>query len=134
MEVIIDQGRFVLRHFGAQKTVEYIQRYFRWLDSPLNYFYFDKVVGPELDQALEITGSTKSTQGWTFEGAITTLFYRFMIDETAQKAVENFKKVPFSRTKGVLGFWNDLSQAADRNVESSRRGINETMFHQWSPR
>jgi hypothetical protein len=29
-EVIIDQGHFVLGHFGAQKTIEYIRRYYWW--------------------------------------------------------------------------------------------------------
>lgn len=104
----------------------------RWLDGLLSYFYFYRIVGADLDSqrvllvgtwltgfavtwfAQEVTGPSHARKKWNFEGLITALFRRFLTEITAQKAVDAYYMVKYSKTKGALGFWNDLVQASER--------------------
>ena len=118
----------------------------RWLDGLLSYFYFYRVVGPELDGqrvlltgtrltgvaatwfAQEVTGPSRATRTWAFEELICSLFRRFLTEVTAQKAVEAFEAVKYTRAKGALGFWNDIVQASERMVNPPDEGTLKRKF------
>jgi hypothetical protein len=118
----------------------------RWLDSLLSYFYFYRVVGPELDGqrvlltgtrltgvaatwfSQEVTGPSRTTRNWSFEELICSLFRRFLTEVTAQKAVEAFEAVKYSRAKGALGYWNDIVQAAERMINPPDEGTMKRKF------
>jgi hypothetical protein len=104
----------------------------RWLDELLSYFYFYRVVGLALDRQWvlfigtrlkgaaatwfhqEVVGPSIQSIKWTFEEVITGLFNHFLMEITAQKAVDEYEAVKFTRVKGVLGFWNEFAQVAER--------------------
>jgi hypothetical protein len=118
----------------------------RWLDGLLSYFYFYRVVGPELDGqrvlltgtrltgvaatwfAQEVTGPSRATRTWEFEELICSLFRRFLTEVTAQKAVEAFEAVRYSRAKGALGYWNDIVQASERMINPPDEGTLKRKF------
>jgi hypothetical protein len=118
----------------------------RWLDGLLNYFYFYRVVGSQLDHqrvmlagtrlsgiaatwyTQEITGMTRAPRRWTFEEVITAMFKRFLTEVTAQKAVDAFYQVSFTKAKGALGFWNELVQAAERMLTPPDPGTMKRQF------
>jgi Zinc knuckle len=118
----------------------------RWFDSLLTYFYLNRVVGPELDSqrvlltgtrltgnaatwfAQEITGASRAKKRWNFEDVICALFRRFLTEITAQKAVDAFYQVRYSRAKGALGFWNELVQASERMLNPPDRGTLKRQF------
>jgi hypothetical protein len=103
----------------------------KWLDELLSYFYFYWVVELALDQQWvlfigtcfkgvaatwfrqEVVGPSIQLIKWTFEEVITGLFNHFLTEITAQKAMDEYEAVKFTRAKGVLGFWNELAQAAE---------------------
>jgi hypothetical protein len=64
----------------------------------------------------EVAGPSIQSIKWTFEEVVTGLFQRFITEATAQKAVDTYYSVTFTRAKGVLGFWNELVQAAEQMV------------------
>ena len=118
----------------------------RWLNSLLNYFYFYRVVGPQLDSQCmmltgmhlsgiattwytqEVTGLSHAPQRWTFKEVITAMFKWFLMEITAQKAVDAFYEVKFTKAKGALGFWNELVQVAEQMLTLPDLGMMKRQF------
>jgi len=118
----------------------------RWLNSLLNYFYFYRVVGLQLDSQCvmlmgmqlsriattwytqEVTGLSHAPQRWTFKEVITAMFKWFLTEITTQKAVDAFYKIKFTKAKGALGFWNKLVQAVEQMLTPPDSGIMKRQF------
>jgi hypothetical protein len=117
-----------------------------WLNGLHSYFYFYRIVGTDLDSqhillsgtqltgiavtwfTQDITGPSHARKKWNFEGLITALFHHFLTEITAQKAVDAYYMVKYSKTKGALGFWNDLVQASERMLHPSDQGTMKRQF------
>jgi hypothetical protein len=98
----------------------------KWLDKLLSYFYFYWVVGPALDWQRvlftgtclkgvaatwfrqEVAGPSIQSIKWTFEEVTTGLFNHFLTEITAQKAMDEYELVKFTRVKRVLAFGMSL--------------------------
>ena len=56
------------------------------------------------------------------------MFKQFLMEITAQKAVDTFYKVKFMKVKGTLGFWNELVQVAEQMLTPPDLGMMKRQF------
>src|ERR1700730_7423292 len=56
------------------------------------------------------------------------MFKQFLTEITAQKAVDAFYKIKFTKAKGALGFWNKLVQAVEQMLTPPDSGIMKRQF------
>ena len=111
----------------------------RWLMGLMRYFRLLRICGDELDEervvilgdaltgtaaswySQEVEATNRLVAEWTFEELVCALYKRFMTEVTAQKAVDHYLGIRYSKTKGALAFWNDLDQAANRMINRPDR-------------
>jgi len=76
----------------------------------------------------EVMGLSCAPRRWTFEEVITAMFKQFLMEITAQKAVDAFYEVKFTKAKGTLGFWNELVQVVEWMLTPPDSGMMKRQF------
>ena len=112
-----------------------IDKFDEWLVQLLVYFRIFKITGLRTDAtrvqytglylselahqwySQEVLAPTRRVRHWTFEDLIFGLFRRFIHEASAQNAAIQYNRTKYSADKGVLAFYNELMQQADRMVE-----------------
>ena len=65
---------------------------------------------------LEVESFDRKIRNWTFTELIVAMYGRFIHEVTAQNATIKFYNAKYSKSKGVLSFYNDLERFAGRMV------------------
>jgi len=104
----------------------------RWLQGLLRFFKIYRLTGvdKDIDQVLvtgtclkgkaerwfshEVERPKRRTCNWTFESVIIALYHAFITTTTAQKAMEEYLNIKYSKEEGILGFHCNLIMWAGR--------------------
>ena len=119
------------KKYGGRDDIESFES---WLADVLRWLRVAGVTGPEKDQLridlcgttlkglaadwfhLEVESFDRKVRHWTFTELIVAMYERFIHEVTAQNATTKFYDAKYSKSKGVLAFYNDLERYAGRMV------------------
>jgi len=105
---------------------DYFNHLDRWLQGLLRFFKIHHLTGvdKDLDWVLVMGTCVKGkaeqwfshevecpkcrTHNWMFESVIIALYCAFITTATAQKVMEEYLNVKYSKVEGILGFYHDL--------------------------
>ncbi len=118
--------------YKGENDPEYLEA---WLHSLLENFYLTRVVGPgsdgdrvrlagqyledeaELWYRDEVWAPKRRDADWSFKETIFQLYRRFITQTSTVKAADQYRKVKYDPTKGVLSFHNELNRHAGRMAQ-----------------
>jgi len=122
--------------YGGSADTETFER---WLNSLLRWLRVGKVCGSELDsERIEYTGMYlegtalswfednvdgvyRRRISWTFKDVITGLYDRFIHDNATHDAADNFAKVKYETSEGVMSYYHKLERYATRMIRAPDR-------------
>ena len=112
-----------------------INKFNKWLMQLLAYFQIFKIMGLHTDAtrvqytglylselaqqwySQEVLALTRHVRHWMFEDLIFGLFRRFIHEASTQNTAIQYDHTKYLADKGVLTFYNKLTQQVDRMVE-----------------